>query len=239
MTDLALAVAAENRDIMAKRTYNMYCALSKALDVLGERWTLLLVHELLSGPKRFKDLLDNLPGIGTNLLSKRLKELEKHGVVRRATLPPPAASEVYELSPRGRELEDVVLGLSRWGTSRLGLPKKGELFRPVWAIYAMKDRFRPERAEGVAQTYEFRVDGDVFHVRVEDQQAFPAAGPGWRPDVVISMSAKTLLAIGTYQLSPQSALEQGRVRLEGDPDAYRRYFELFHDEQAGLPPYRR
>lgn len=213
-----------------KRTYNMYCALSKALDVLGERWTLLIIHELLSGPKRFKDLLNNLPGIGTNLLSKRLKELEQQGLVTHGTLPPPAASEVYTLSERGHDLEDVILGLSRWGTPLLGLPKQGELFRPVWAIYAMKDRFCPEQAKGVAETYEFRVDGDVFHVRVEDQQAFPAAGPGWKPNVVISMDTNTLLEIGTYQLNPDDALKQGRVHLEGDIDAYHRYFSLFHNE---------
>ncbi len=218
---------------MAKRTYNMYCALSKALDALGERWTLLIVHELLSGPKRFTDLLDSLPGIGTNLLSKRLKDLTAREVVRRATLPPPAAAEVYELGPRGRALEDVVLGLSRWGTPLLGRPKRGELFRPLWAVYALKDRFHPERAKGVSATYEFRVDGDLFHVRVEDGEAFPAAGPGWRPDVVMAMDAATLLAIGSYQLAPAEALAQGRVHVDGDPEAYARFWTLFHDEEEG------
>ncbi len=218
---------------MPKRSYNMYCALAKALDVLGARWTLLIVHELLLGPKRFKDLLGNLPGIGTNLLSKRLRELEAEGVLRQATLPPPAGSDVYELTDRGRELEPVVLGLSRWGTPLLGQPQPGELFRPVWAVYAFKDRFTPEAARGVNETYEFRVDGDVFHVRVKDGQAHPAQGPASYPDLIIRMDADTLLAVGTYQLDPVEAHERGRVELDGDIAAYRRFFSMFHGPQEG------
>ena len=87
---------------MSKRSYNQYCAVARALDIVGERWTLLIVRELLTGPKRFKDLLEGLPGIGTNLLTGRLKDLEGYGVVHRVTLPPPAASKVYELTELGR-----------------------------------------------------------------------------------------------------------------------------------------
>jgi len=217
---------------MAKRTYNMYCALAKALDVLGQRWTLLIVHELLLGPKRFKDLLSNLPGIGTNLLSKRLRELETEGVLRQTTLPPPAGSDVYELTERGRALEPVILGLARWGTPLLGEPQPDELFRPVWAVYAMKDRFQPEAARGVNETYEFRVDDDVFHVRVQEGEAHPAQGPAAYPDLVIRMDADTLLAIGTYALDPMAAYDEGRVELNGPLDAYRRYFSMFHGVTA-------
>src|SRR5215207_9479322 len=100
---------------VSRRTYDQYCAVARALDVVGERWTLLLVRELLTGPKRFKDLLEGLPGIGTNLLTNRLKRLEGEEIVQRATLPPPAGSNVYELTELGWSLEPVIVSLSRWG----------------------------------------------------------------------------------------------------------------------------
>ena len=108
------------------RSYNQFCALAKALDIVGERWTLLITRELLSGPKRFKDLHDALPGIGTNLLSTRMKEMERHELVARGKLPPPAASAIYELTDRGRELGSVVGALTKWGFSLLGSPKPDE-----------------------------------------------------------------------------------------------------------------
>src|ERR671921_1724366 len=111
---------------MSKRSYNQYCAVARALDIIGERWTLLIVRELLTGPKRFKDLLEGLPGIGTNLLATRLKDLEGNGILRRATLPPPAGSKVYELTGLGRELEQVVVALSQWGSKLLGSPRGDE-----------------------------------------------------------------------------------------------------------------
>lgn len=219
---------------MSKRTYNMYCAIAKALDVVGERWTLLIVHEVLSGPKRFKDFLDNLPGIGTNLLSKRLKELEQADIIRHRKLPPPAASEVYEITEHGQGLEEVVLGLGRWGTPLLGLPKPDELFRPVWALYAMKDRFVPENAVGINKTYEFHIDDDILQARVEDQQIFPTQGAAWKPDVVITMDSATLLDIGTYQLDPLDAHQQGRVRVQGDVSDYVKFFQLLVDAESGV-----
>src|SRR5918996_4677686 len=100
---------------MGKRRYDQYCALARALDVVGERWTLLLVRELLLGPRRYTDLLGGLPGIGTNLLADRLRYLEQVGLVRRRVLPPPAGSTVYELTELGRELEPTVFALGRWG----------------------------------------------------------------------------------------------------------------------------
>src|SRR3954465_14659960 len=100
---------------MSKRSYNQHCAMARALDALGERWTLLVIRELLPGPKRYKDLLEGLPGIGTNLLAARLRDLEAAGAIQRRMLPPPAGAVVYELTDSGRELESVVLDLARWG----------------------------------------------------------------------------------------------------------------------------
>ena len=107
---------------MARRSYDQYCGLARALDVLGERWTLLLVRELVMGPRRFRDLQEGLPGIGPNVLSARLKMLEAEGIAARRRLPPPGALTVYELTERGRGIEDAIVALTRWGRDRLGEP---------------------------------------------------------------------------------------------------------------------
>ena len=120
---------------VSRRTYDQYCAVARALDVVGERWTLLLVRELLTGPKRFKDLLDGLSGIGTTLLTARLKDLEGKGILRRTILPPPAGSKVYELTDLGHSLEPVVMALSRWGLKLLDAPRREEVSRPVRGVW--------------------------------------------------------------------------------------------------------
>src|SRR5438093_5029966 len=114
---------------MPQRSYGQYCPLAKTLDLVGERWTLLLVRELALGPRRFTDLQTNLPGIGTSMLSSRLKHLEQHGIAERTRLPPPAASAVYELTTHGLGLWRALLPLVRWGTRLLGERTPDEVFR--------------------------------------------------------------------------------------------------------------
>ena len=203
---------------MGKRSYDQHCTVARALDVVGERWTLLLVRELLTGPKRYKDLLAGLPGIGTNLLAARLKALEEHGVVRRATLPPPAGSGVYELTGLGRSLETVVLALSRWG-SRLveEEPREGDDVRPAWAAMALRSLFEPE-AGCPREVYEFRIDGERFHLRVEGGTVEVRQGDADAPDVVVSGGAGTFLALTAGRLGPEEALGSGEIRVEGDGD---------------------
>src|SRR5436305_7874524 len=104
----------------APRSYDQYCAVARGLDVIGDRWTLLLVRDLLLGPKRYKDLLEGLPGIGTNLLAARLRELERAEVIERHALPPPAGSTVYQLTPTGEALQPVMMSIGRWGGRFLG-----------------------------------------------------------------------------------------------------------------------
>src|SRR5919198_3255075 len=115
---------------MQKRSYDQWCAVARSLDVVGERWTLLIVRDLLIGPKRYSDLLAGLPGIGTNLLAQRLRELEARGLVERSTLPPPAATNVYRLTATGAALEPVVHALGRWGFQFLGLPRPSDAMLP-------------------------------------------------------------------------------------------------------------
>ena len=203
---------------MGKRSYGQHCTVAKALDIVGERWTLLLVRELLTGPKRFKDLLEGLPGIGTNLLAARLKALEEHGILRRDTLPPPAGSGVYELTGLGRSLEPVVLGLSRWGSKLMEEePREGDDVRPAWAAMALRSLFEPE-ADGPREVYEFRIDGETFHLRVEGGAVEAWQGAAEVPDVVVSGGAGVFLSLAAGRRSPGTALESGEIRIEGSRD---------------------
>ncbi len=203
---------------MGKRSYGQHCTVAKALDVVGERWTLLLVRELLTGPKRFKDLLEGLPGIGTNLLAARLKALEEHGILRRDTLPPPAGSGVYELTGLGRSLEPVVLGLSRWGSKLMEEePREGDDVRPAWAAMALRSLFEPE-AGGPREVYEFRIDGETFHLRVEGGAVEARQGAAEIPDVVVSGGAGVFLSLAAGRRSPGTALESGEIQIEDSRD---------------------
>ena len=207
---------------MSKRSYNQYCAVARAMDVVGERWTLLIVRELLPGPKRFKDLLEGLPGIGTNLLAARLKDLEGYGVVRRATLPPPAASRVYELTDLGRSLEPVVMSLARWGLEFLGASQKEEDRQPAWAMVAMKSVLEAEATAETRASYEFRVDDEVFHVRIEDGEIEVRQGSAADPALVVRSDTQTLLAVAAGRAEPAEALASGAIGMEGDREARER-----------------
>ena len=202
---------------MSKRSYDQHCTVARALDVVGERWTLLLVRELLTGPKRFKDLCGGLPGIGTNLLAARLKALEEDGVVRRATLPPPAGTGVYELTGLGRLLEPVVVGLSRWGSMLMEEPRDGDDVRPAWAAMALRSSLEPVM-DGGRQTYELRIDGEAFYLRVADGTVEARQGSAGEPDVVVVGGTGTFLELAAGRLEAGEALESGGIRIEGQPE---------------------
>lgn len=208
-----------------KRSYGQHCTVARALDVLGERWTLLLVRELSTGPKRFKDLLGGLPGIGTNLLAGRLKALEGDGVVRRATLPPPAGSNVYELTALGRELEPVLVALSRWGARLMDAPGEDDEVRAGWAAVALRSVLAAEDSGGHSGSYRFRIDGEAFHLRVVDiegrKKVEARQGSAPDPGPVVVGDAETLLAIASGKLSPEEALESGALLVEGEREGER------------------
>ena len=217
---------------MSRRTYDQYCAIARALDVVGERWTLLVVRELLTGPKRFKDLLDGLPGIGTTLLTGRLKDLEGYGVVRRATLPPPAGSRVYELTDLGRSLEPVIMALSRWGLRLLGAPRQEDDLQPGWAMVALRSTIKPPAAGRTRETYEFRVDDEVFHVRAEGDEAEIRQGPASDPDLIVDGDAETFFGVAAGRLSPAEAVGTGAIRVEGDREALARCLTMLGSSRA-------
>jgi DNA-binding HxlR family transcriptional regulator/putative sterol carrier protein len=203
-----------------KRSYGQYCTVARALDVVGERWTLLLVRELSTGPKRFKDLLGGLPGIGTNLLTNRLKTLEGEGIVRRATLPPPAGSNVYELTELGRSLEPVIVALSRWGARLLDAPREDDEMRAGWAAVAMRSALGRGATNNPLGLYEFRIDGEAFYLRVgdgeEEERVEARQGQVPDPDLVVIGDAETFLAVASGRLSLAEAVNSRALRVEGD-----------------------
>jgi DNA-binding HxlR family transcriptional regulator/putative sterol carrier protein len=213
---------------MKRREYRQYCATARALDVVGERWTLLLVRELLTGPKRNKDLLANLPGIGTNLLAARLRKLEADGLVERTTLPPPAGSTVYRLTDLGARLEPAIMALARWGQHLLGDPQDRDEIRPSWVILGMKAVFRAERAVGLRETYEFRIAGDVFWIGVADGAPSAAQGHAHAPDLIVEADLDTFLDVHAGKLSARAAVQSGAARLlQGEVEALARCLYTF------------
>jgi DNA-binding HxlR family transcriptional regulator/putative sterol carrier protein len=215
---------------MSKRSYNQHCAVARALDIVGERWTLLIVRELLTGPRRFKDLLEGLPGIGTNLLTARLKDLEGYGVLRRTTLPPPAGSKVYQLTELGRSLQPAIVALGRWGLEFLGTPNEEDDVRPAWAMVAMGSGLRQEAARGLQETYQFRIDEEAFHLRVKDGEVEALQGLAVDPDLVVRGGTQTFLALTAGQVEPAEALDSGEIWIEGDQETLARCIEIL-----GLP----
>ena len=210
-----------------KRSYDQYCALARALDVIGQRWTLLLVRELLLGPKRYKDLLAGLPGIGTNLLAERLRHLDQLGLLRRRALPPPAGSTVYELTELGQQLEPAVMELGRWGAHFLGEPRERDVLRPGWFFVSLRATFRPELAAELDESYEFRIDGEAFHAAVHRGRVSSGQGPATAPAMVVSTDLETFIALLARRLEPSEALATSDVEIEGDPAALGRFVGIF------------
>ncbi|MGH3382983.1 MAG: winged helix-turn-helix transcriptional regulator [Nocardioidaceae bacterium] len=211
------------------RTYRQSCSAAHALDLVGERWALLIVRELLLGPKRFTDLRAGLPQASPNVLSQRLRELEQAEVVRRRKLAPPAGSSVYELTEWGLELEPVLLHLARWGgRSPLRDLTAGASVDAL--MLALRSSFDPESSRDLNATYELRIDEHIFVVRVADRRITVARGDAPEPDAVIETDARTFASLVTHyrRLSDATAGEQ--LTLTGDADAVERLL------QALAPP---
>jgi DNA-binding HxlR family transcriptional regulator len=205
------------------RKYDDPCGIARGLDAVGERWALLLVRELVFGPKRFTDLHHGLPTASQNVLSQRLRELEESGVVRRRRLGPPAATWVYELTAWGRDLEPVLFHLARWG-SRGPLASGNELSADA-LMFALKTSFAPEAAED--GTYEIRLGDDRFRAEITDGRLDLTRGTAERPDAVLDTDAGTLrsLVFGGRDLA--GAIEDGALKVEGDERAAARFVAIF------------
>ena len=208
---------------MKNRSYNQYCGLAYALDVVGERWTLLIVRELVAGPRRFKDLMEGLPDISTNVLADRLRSLEQQGILRRRVLPPPAGSTVYELTDVGQGLETALLELGKWG-SRFVPPSAEGVTVLGLNSYALtlKTFFRPEQAQGLDETYELHIGREVLQVQIARGTIAVQQGTARKADAVFYTDIETYLALLLGQIAPDAAIAEGRIRVEGDPAALSR-----------------
>jgi DNA-binding HxlR family transcriptional regulator len=212
---------------MTKREYGQYCGVARAVEIVGERWALLIVRDLLVGPRRYTDLRRGLPRIPTNILSARLKELESSGVVSRRVLPRPDGSIVYELTEYGNQLEDIVLHLGRWGARSLGEPRPDEIVTPASLIMAMRTTFHAGAAEGLTVGYELRVGEIVLHIRIDDGSLKVAEGPLPGADLVIE-TGPALGAVMAREITPADAVAGGVVTLTGDPALLDRFVDLFY-----------
>jgi DNA-binding HxlR family transcriptional regulator len=211
---------------MSTRVYGQYCGFSRALEVVGERWALLIVRDLLVSPKRFTDLHRGLAGIPTNVLTARLKELEQGGVVRRRLLPRPAGSIIYELTEYGAELEDTVVHLGRWGAKSLGDPRCEEIITADSLVMAMRSTFRPDAARKTRASYEFRFGDIVINLRVDGKRLEVAHGPLPGADLIVE-TGPAIKALMTGEMTPEEAIGNGSVHLTGDPELLSRFAEMF------------
>jgi DNA-binding HxlR family transcriptional regulator len=206
------------------RGYNQYCPAARALDVVGERWTLLIARELLLGPRRFTDLADGLPGIGSSVLTTRLRELERSGLVAKRTLPPPAASVVYELTDEARGLARVLAALADWGMNLLGQPRSDDQVRGSWLVLGLAVTAKPAPSTPDA-IYELRVDNETFHVRTQHGHFQPAQGPAPTANATITMTTGTLAAIASGELDVPSSQAGRLIAVEGDTAGAQRLLE--------------
>jgi DNA-binding HxlR family transcriptional regulator len=216
---------------MNNRSYNQYCGIAYALDIVGDRWTLLIVRELIAGPRRFKDLIDGLPGISTNLLAERLKHLEARGILRRRVLPPPAASTVYELTARGQALEPMLLELGRWGSQFVPpSPDAAAVLHVGSYALTLKTFFRSGDAQGIDERYALHIDDEVLLVQISGGELDVRQGDSHDADIVFHTDMLTCLGLLAGQIAPEEALADGRVTIEGDPAALPRFLRL-----CGMP----
>jgi DNA-binding HxlR family transcriptional regulator/putative sterol carrier protein len=214
---------------MKTRSYGKYCGLAHALELVGERWALVLVSDLIRGPKRFSELQRGQP-IPSNVLSARLKELEQAGIVRRTVLARPASGIGYELTEYGRELEDVVLRLGLWGAKTMPAARPDDTFTVDTLVLALRSTFRPEGARDLHAGFELRLGEIVVHARVDDGELEVDEGPLPGADLVLEtdVSLHPLLA---GELSPAEAIESGRVQIKGKRKLFERFVEVFQ-----IPP---
>jgi DNA-binding HxlR family transcriptional regulator len=216
------------------RTYGDGCGIAHALDLLGERWALLVVRELLLGPKRFTDLRDGLPNASPNVLAQRLRELEQAEVIQRRKLPPPAGSWIYELTDWGRELKPIVITLGTWALRSRSFPADAPVGTDS-VILALGTFFDADAAGDLTARYELHLGENTFSVRVADREIEVDRGAAEGPDAIIETDAATLSALVWERRELTDALRAGDVTIEGDRHAVTRFLELFPRPRPAVP----
>jgi DNA-binding HxlR family transcriptional regulator/putative sterol carrier protein len=212
--------------VASKRTYEDGCATAHALDLVGERWALLVVRELILGPKRFTDLRSGLPGISPNVLTQRLAELEESGVVRRRKLPPPAAAWVYELSEWGLELERVIMALGRWAVHSPAL-MQGHPLSVDALILSFRTMFNSDVAGDFNATLEIRIGEERFRAAIADGEMELTRNTANNPDAIIEGDVSTLGAVAYGGVKFAEAVKSGDLKVTGDKAIAKRFLTLF------------
>lgn len=211
------------RSVGNRRSYKQVCGLAAALDVIGERWTMLIVRDLALGPRRYGELLEGLPGIGEGLLAQRLRHLEHEDLARRA-FSPELGAVVYELTDDGRELWAAMLPLTSWGLRRVTFDDDD--VRADWLAVALRARLDPARSVGINEQYVLCVDEEPYTITSADGVVTVQRGDTEEAAVRISLDLDTFMAIGMGSLSVQEARHAGRTKIEGDKGAAARYTAL-------------
>lgn len=199
-----------------RRSYDQYCSAARALDAVGDRWTLLVVRELLAGPRRYTDLHADLPGVSTDVLASRLKDMERDGLATRRRLSPPGAAHVYELTGRGRALLPVLQALGEWGAPLLAERRPTDAVRAHWSALPLL-----RSLEGLGDgTVQIRLDEGEFHVRVGTGAGAGAVygeGPAPEaPDAHLTLDTETCTALGRGDLTLLEAVRTGRITVAGE-----------------------
>ncbi|MEU9125705.1 helix-turn-helix domain-containing protein [Streptomyces sp. NPDC048506] len=210
---------------MPRRSYDQYCAVARALDAVGDRWTLLIVRELLGGSRRYTDLHADLPGVSTDMLASRLKDMERDDLVTRRRLAPPGAAYVYELTARGRTLLPALTALADWGAPALDERRPTDAVRAHWFAVPLLTRLARHFAEGDVEVVDIALDEGEFHVLLGGDGPGYADGPAERPDIRLRMDATTCADIAYDRLSLAQGIESGRIAVtapESPGDGQRR-----------------
>jgi DNA-binding HxlR family transcriptional regulator len=204
------------------RSYGEYCSIAKALDVVGERWTLLIIRELLiRGGCRYTDLKDGLPGIATNLLSDRLRELEAGGLIRREDAPPPVATTLYHLTDDGAELLPVLDALGRWGTRFMTEPADGDAFLGQWFAFPARMFLQDNNPDGPPLSIELRAASSPAVIEVSGGSIRTRLGTAAAPDLILTGEPQLVMAMVCGYLSCAEGADLG-VQISGDPSVLNR-----------------
>jgi DNA-binding HxlR family transcriptional regulator/putative sterol carrier protein len=211
---------------VSERAYGQFCGFARALEIVGDRWALMIVRDLLVGPKRFSDLHAGLPKIPTNVLTTRLKQLEAAGVAERHALPRPPGGVAYELTPRGRALEDAVVEIGRWGAKLLDAPRDGEIVTTDSLAMALRTTFRPENAGDLRARFEVRIGKIVLHAIVDGPKITVGRGAIEKPDLIVE-STPALKDLMAGEMTPRQALASGAMRVTGSRRLFDRFAQIF------------
>jgi len=198
-----------------RKTYGAHCPIARALDVVGERWTLLLVRELLLGPLRYSDLLAALPGIGTRVLAERLRHLVDEEVIETRRLPPPISADVYQLTERGQALAPVASALAMWGRTLMTRPRKGDARSPTSAMLAVRMRAQQSRRPRPGR-WQLVIGDQPFELRIDGGRVIARRGEVDAPDGAATVSPADVFALMEGRVGVDEAVASGRLRLEGE-----------------------